>query len=403
MASVFAWVDFAEEDRRKMAEVIDLFREQDTRDELGLGVIRDALADLMFPGTSTIQTRARYFLFVPWIYQRHVEKCTPGHEITRLARRDENKLIDALAVAGERDGVIGIDKRAELQRPASNIYWAGLGTWGIRRFKGSQGQYHRAWDSLLRQHTIVDDDKELVNRAMTPAWDPELPEAPSDFLNNISLALTRRESEYLQQRILGLGQTLLGYLISRNRSIQETEFVWMYPGSDNLPAPFKEQVEQARFFSEAMHGAALLYNLMLSQERQNPEWIDLYKESFYSWSVLINNRREDFRSWRRDKFWALVEGTQVRVSFPTRRFVDTWLNLIQEPANPFILADSVQASALIREREHLLKRSRARLGNHRALERWNGAAGNQQLNYRWHRVRTILADILLGTEGLEHA
>lgn len=43
----------------KMAEVIDLFREHDTRDELGLGVICDALADLLFPGTSTLQTRAR--------------------------------------------------------------------------------------------------------------------------------------------------------------------------------------------------------------------------------------------------------------------------------------------------------------------------------------------------------
>ncbi len=39
-------------------EVIDLFGEDDTRDELGLGTIRDGFADLLFPGTSTIQTRA---------------------------------------------------------------------------------------------------------------------------------------------------------------------------------------------------------------------------------------------------------------------------------------------------------------------------------------------------------
>lgn len=34
---------------------------------LGFAPIRDAFADYFFPGTSTIQTRARYFLFVPWI------------------------------------------------------------------------------------------------------------------------------------------------------------------------------------------------------------------------------------------------------------------------------------------------------------------------------------------------
>ena len=42
----------------------------DTRDELGIGSVRDAFADMLFPGTSTIMTRARYFLLVPWTYQR---------------------------------------------------------------------------------------------------------------------------------------------------------------------------------------------------------------------------------------------------------------------------------------------------------------------------------------------
>ena len=52
-----------------MLDVVNIFREQGTVDELGVGRIRDALADHLFPGTSTIQTRARYMLFVPWIYQ----------------------------------------------------------------------------------------------------------------------------------------------------------------------------------------------------------------------------------------------------------------------------------------------------------------------------------------------
>ena len=52
-----------------MLDVVDLFKEQNTRDELGIGAIRDAVADLLFPGTGTVQTRARYFLFIPWIYQ----------------------------------------------------------------------------------------------------------------------------------------------------------------------------------------------------------------------------------------------------------------------------------------------------------------------------------------------
>lgn len=68
MPSTFSWLDHSERERRRVLDAIDQFAETDTRDELGLGALRDGFANLFFPGTSTIQTRARYFLFVPWVY-----------------------------------------------------------------------------------------------------------------------------------------------------------------------------------------------------------------------------------------------------------------------------------------------------------------------------------------------
>lgn len=65
MASTIGWLDQSEEQQRKMREVIALFAEPGTVDELGIGVVRDAFSDLLFPGLSTVQTRIRYFLFVP--------------------------------------------------------------------------------------------------------------------------------------------------------------------------------------------------------------------------------------------------------------------------------------------------------------------------------------------------
>ena len=41
----------------------------DTVDELGVLTIWEAIADQLLPGLSTIQTRARYFFFIPWIYK----------------------------------------------------------------------------------------------------------------------------------------------------------------------------------------------------------------------------------------------------------------------------------------------------------------------------------------------
>ena len=70
MTSSFGWLDHSEQQRRQMLEIVDLFREKGTLDELGVGQVRDAFADIFFPGTSTLQTRARYLLFVPWIFAR---------------------------------------------------------------------------------------------------------------------------------------------------------------------------------------------------------------------------------------------------------------------------------------------------------------------------------------------
>jgi hypothetical protein len=41
--SEFVWLDYSERERRKMLDIVDLFREHNTRDELGIGSVRDTL------------------------------------------------------------------------------------------------------------------------------------------------------------------------------------------------------------------------------------------------------------------------------------------------------------------------------------------------------------------------
>lgn len=53
--SSLAWIDFDEAERQRAQRIMALFQERETRDELGLGGIRDSIADHLFPGTSTIQ------------------------------------------------------------------------------------------------------------------------------------------------------------------------------------------------------------------------------------------------------------------------------------------------------------------------------------------------------------
>src|SRR6476620_7017998 len=109
--SVFGWLDHDEGERRRMLEVINLFRDKGTLDELGIGTIRDTIAERLFPGTSTIQTRARYFLFIPWLYSQIERERVPSKQANAHARRLQWRLVQALRAGGEGSsaGLIGIE------------------------------------------------------------------------------------------------------------------------------------------------------------------------------------------------------------------------------------------------------------------------------------------------------
>ena len=160
MTSSFAWLDFSDRDRKRALDAVDLFREEDTRDELGLGVIRDAFADRFFPGTSTIQTSARYFLFVPWLFQLLKPADREPVRFAQRVRQLQDQLRRSLMKGGELVGVIGYRAGGNVQRLPSSVYWQGLRRLGILRFNGSEADY--ATELRPRREALRNDDGELV-------------------------------------------------------------------------------------------------------------------------------------------------------------------------------------------------------------------------------------------------
>lgn len=79
-------------------------KEDGTVDELGIGSIRGALADSLFPGTSVLPTRRRYVLFIPWLMEQDAHNATLT-EMTAEFRNLEFRLINSLLAGGERLGV----------------------------------------------------------------------------------------------------------------------------------------------------------------------------------------------------------------------------------------------------------------------------------------------------------
>ena len=181
MEPTLTWLDLTASDRDKMRRVLDLFKEQGTVDEMGLGSLRDILSDALFPGTSYIQTRLRYVLFIPWMYQRLESRKVGPADLVRQARKAETDLIGTLADS-EDEGVIGVRARGSLARLPSSVYWSALVRWKIFQHRQSQGWYHTNFAKLADGHDAAGrpDDPGVV-WTRQPNWHPRLPDPPASF------------------------------------------------------------------------------------------------------------------------------------------------------------------------------------------------------------------------------
>jgi hypothetical protein len=270
MEPSLTWLDFSSADREKMRRVLDLFKEQGTVDEMGLGTLRDTLADALFPGTSTIQTRLRYMLFIPWLYQRLERRCGQMGDLGRAARDAEIELIGPLASGDDAEGVIGSRARVGLSRLPSQVYWAGLVRWGIFQYPQSQSWYHSHFTDLCQRDRgdIRADDPGLV-WAKRGTWHPRLPSAPEGFPWEASFSLRREDAEFLRGRIEErCSNTLLAWLAGEGSSAPAENF-WEDPSALAAKPEIRATTELARRFSLHVEGLPLLYNLLLAKRRRD--------------------------------------------------------------------------------------------------------------------------------------
>ncbi|MFO0821179.1 MAG: DUF6361 family protein [Pirellulales bacterium] len=404
MPSSFSWLDFAESDRQQAMQVIDLFREKSTVDELGFAPIRDAFADHLFPGTSTIQTRARYFLLVPWIMRRYERQDLSPQEFSQKLRNRETKLIKAL-LAGKQDqaGIIGREALGTLKRMPSAVYWRGLNLWGIRLFSGSIEQYARQISKRLvkSSNEVVTDDGEPLSRAAT-LWHPSLPREPVDLYVGATFDLLGHEAEFLKERICAAQPTsLLAQVVTRATSELDADYAWDEMLWPILTENLRKTVEQARRFSLCAWGGPLIYSRMVAMLKGNEELVGEVDNRLLDWQSQLAMEASTLSEWDRAAFWQLVNRINPRLSSRTQDFAEKWISVALRAGTGMAVWNEPAVQKLVTERESQLKGGRARLRpeNVRARDRWQGDAGGGPMDFRWSQTRTILNDILRGLQS----
>lgn len=390
------WIDFSKEDRDKVHDVMNLLQEQGAVDELGIGIIRDAFANYFFPGTSTIQTRAKYFLIVPYLLKEAAEG-KYGTDVNKILRRIEQEEkqcgITLLNRNPEADGIVGkrVLPKGWVSRKPSDIYWNGIRTYGIFR-KGTLSikeyldvsmkmkEHKNLMKFGNREDDALDsdkDDKDAGDMVSFQLWD--IPTYTTDWKEYLQIELTQNEAVFLRQRIeKSRPCSLLAYILKNRIDVNE------YDGFGALTIALKDQVESdtadmmelACDFNNLVYMARVRYNIMLSggkNELANDEWTWLSDNLKINSGVDLNS----------------VFGC-LQINNPkTYNFL---VNLQEYFANGNI----EEADNLIRKREIQLKGvNRAKLSrvNEYPSDSW---VGGMWLDYRFADAKRIINDIYHG-------
>ena len=400
MEATLTWLDLTSTDREKLRQILDLFNEKGTIDEMGLATIRDLFADALFPGLNTFQTRLKYVLFVPWMYQiLETRGSTTRKNIDVAARKFETDLIQTLEKHGEKDGVIGTISREKLGRLPSSIYWTALKLWKILSENESQPHFHQNFNVQTNRPHLTEDDPG-AHLAHQSRWHARLPRRPEAFPSEASFDLTSAEADFIRGRLEETcGSSLIGWLAANGSRVDaDLEDFWKTSATKKAPNRLREVIELARRFSLHVEGMPLLYNLLIAERRiakglaeDSELFVTKYRELFGKWAVREKN--EDRYDPSNLVSFAALRNTKVYG--PQLRFIERWSERVAQVEAADLVDDS-ETRNLIEYREFQLKKNRARLQSIDRLRDWNDGVGVGRMDFRWNIARRLLKDLYSG-------
>lgn len=380
------WIDFSREERNKVMATLDLLSTTTALDELGIGTLRDRYADILFPGISTIQTRAKYFVIIPYIFKlAQSQKLKRASEIIPWVNKVEDNLVSTLVKNSGEDvqGIIGsrsIKQGKKVKRKPSSIYWNGMRTYGIlldnrvsmeqvATLMYNQGNKKKHIEIVKGEEAY--DDETAVNDGLS-IFSPINPEY--DFEKVIDIKLTKKEAEYIREHIITSpysSNSLLAFIIKNKIKVSDLDFDEL----EKLPMTkdMKNDYSLAKELAEFIYGAHIRYNVIYSQQ--------LEKDQVKAWNNWIDNF--DVQALRFEEIMS-----RINCKGTTKEFLKKFLKAV---ANK----DIQEIDRCIINREKEVKGERAKLCKPTEYQ-YTTAIHDYKLNYRYYSARTIINDILEG-------
>ena len=372
--STFTWLDYDEAQAKRSAELIRSLSDPETIDSIGIGSIRDGMAGLLFPGTSTIQTRVRYFLLVPWAMQ-HVTARRPRSKAGYkgwLLDAEEATIICLLAGNPPgTTGIIGSERGRKTLRLPTSVYWTSLAQWGIRVTAGSPVRLSRL--RHLAAVPRVPPRRNTGDAAAYVVFD-ELPNPPWGFLEEpLSILPTPEEARYLLGRIAatrlgGIGgrhvndprEPSLLSVAAQHPDWSDVEAPWDLPRRE-LTASLNAIVDQARSLLLGPAGCpAEIREFLFDAQRRFKIPVAAQKEEELDdlvavWIDEISGSLAEARQWaaQLDRMFDMLGQHGVGIVPATQKFVGAWATMAV--ADPVMAMASADSGKLIARREEAIR------------------------------------------------
>lgn len=394
------WIDFSKTERDKIVSVLDLLSEQGVLDELGVASIRDGFANLFFPGTTTIQTRAKYFLMVPYIFKSLELSSTKDFFKLKRNLRDleRNCAVSLLEKNPDEHGVIGrrsIRQRKWVQRPPSSIYWAGLKAYRIFQSDISIDQYINSIcsrkalrDGISKTGNSNDDsdegqdDKGAGDIQGFNYW--KIPYYHGNWFDELEMDLTKEEGEFLKQQIIASSPNSMLALILKNNRRDIIEYR-SFSDLENLEEIFTDDIKHAfrlaKDFSDFNLVLRILFNVIASDGKNEKA------------NQLFDQAKPELRE---------IASLDLNSIFYLLKIRDIQLKSFLLKAQSAMRDENIaELKDLIKSREVFLK------GEKRSKTCHPGEYGDKwlaggPLDYRFFTAKTIIEDIFNSEDALEN-
>lgn len=402
------WIDFSKKHRNRVNTILDILKPEGRVDELGIGVLRDGLSNRLFPGISTIQTRAKYFFIVPYILWDFL-KTTPAERRKKLPteylEKEEYEMMWDLADHYKHEegyGVIGISKRREfgekIARRPSEIYWNGLNVMKCLDSKGLSAnsflnRANRENSESLVHATAEEGHGDDTDAVFENFFHLKVPYV-DEWQKDLNLDLHVSEAKFLKDSMKDLENSILNLVMSNEKATeiflntnQFIHFAKMIVGLD-IDEDLRKDIILAHDFAILMEGAHIAYN----QELQTRFFqIDYFKENWNNWYENLDNKMLDLQNFEINKLFEYAPTTREK----TRTFVKEWLLLVKAPQ-----LDIYKKQKLIQEQESFAKGKKARLKYNRKDDIQEGKViGLSLLEYRFSNAKVIIKDTLNSLEN----